>query len=232
MAKVKGLKDKHKNLVGKPFRKDMLHKWDEKNFLEFFSLVYFFAPKDKWEFNDVSINAFCQQASKRPFWEEFMWRYKIRPDENIKAVGNRFFGFLPLVGQYLQSNPHRLTPKMREMMKQHEKLEQYTESFSVKETEMGDIVEAAPNLKLPEVQYHEALLKLSAIANDLMRGITFEDIKKLPPDERIKLMISIVKTMNTVQGGQKANLNIFKQIIINQASKEDLERAMIEAANS
>lgn len=224
-----GVKHKHRDIVGQRLRKDHLAKWDTLRFMEWFALVHHFCPKGDWEWNDLSHKTFIQQAEDRPIWEEWKHRYGMDREEKPINIGRPMMAFTRYVGEHLQSNPHSITVEMRERMKAHPTLTRYTEPFIVKETEMGKVVTADENLIMPEVQYHKSLLRLAAIANDLTEGITKEMIRKLSPDDRIKLMIQIVRTMNTVQGGQKANLNVLKQIIINNASREELEKVMLEA---
>ena len=143
---------------------------------------------------------------------------------------------MPLLGNYLQNNPHVITPRMKAVMEGNPRLAKYTEPFKVEQNDLGGLsimpnTDEGQNLMLPEVQYHKALLKMASLANDLMAGITKEDIKKMAPDERIKIAISLVKLMSTVQGGQKPNIAIFKQLVINNAGRDELERAMVAYNN-
>ena len=162
-----------------------------------------------------------------------MWRFQMNNEATkMKSISGKIMGFVPILGTYLQSNPHTITPRMREVMKANPRLEKYTEPFKVTKNEIGAEV-VVPNtddgqtLTLPEVQYHKALLKMAALANDLTEGITKDDIKKMTPDERINLAIKLVNLMSRVQGGQKPNIAIFKQLVINNAGRDELERAML-----
>ena len=230
---IKGLKLKYKEIVGQSLRKSHLPQWDEQHFLEFFSLIHHFCPKGEWMWNSLAVTTFCQQAENRPLWEEWMWRYKINSEEKKPInIGKAIMGYLPSLGIYLQSSPHVITPRMREVMKGNPKLEKYTEPFKIIENEIGASI-VVPNsdegqsLALPEIQYHKAILKLAALANDLTAGVTKADLAKMPPDERIKLALSIVKLMSQVQGGQKPNIAVFKQLVVNNAGRDELEKAML-----
>lgn len=229
---MKGLKNKHKDIVGQAIRKNHLPQWDEQHYLEFFAMVHHFAPRGEWMWNDLAIKTFCQQGENRPLWEEWKWRYQMEADKNPGNIGKPIMGFIPIIGSHLQSNPHIITPRMREIMKGNSKLEKYTEPFKIVQTAIGTEI-VVPNtdegqvFTLPEVQYHKAILHLSALANELSAGITPADIKKMSVDERLKISLNIVKTLSQVQGGQKPNIAIFKQLVINQAGREDLEKAML-----
>lgn len=230
---MKGVKNKFKDLVGQSLRKNHLAQWDEIRFLEWFALVHHFAPKGEWMWNDLAIRTFCQQAETRPCWEEWMCRFEMfKEDVNPKSISGKITGFMPILGNYLQNNPHIITQRMREVMKGNPRLEKYTEPFKVVENEIGGQsimpnTDEGQTLELPDVQYHKALLKMAALSNDLIAGLTKDDIKKMSPDERIKLALSIVSLMSKVQGGQKPNIAIFKQLVINNAGKDELERAML-----
>lgn len=229
----KGLKNKYKDIVGQSLRKNHFPQWDERRFLEFFAMIHHFCPKGEWLWNDLAVKTFCQQSEERPVWEEWMWRYQMPVEgTKMKQISGGIMVLIPQIGTYLQSNPHVITPKMREIMKAHSKLVKYTEPFKVIDNEIGG-QSIVPNtddgqvLTLPDVQYHKAILKMSALANELTDGITKDQIKKMSPDERIKLALAIVKMMSTVQGGQKPNIAIFKQLVVNNAGRDELEKAMV-----
>lgn len=230
---MKGLKNKHKDIVGQSLRKNHLPQWDEQHFLEFFALIHHFAPKGEWLWNDLAIKTFCQQAENRPLWEEWMWRFEMKKEEpNLPSIRSRITGFVPLIGSYLQGNPHVITKRMREIMKANSILEKYTEPFKMVENEIGGM-SIMPNtdqgqvFELPEIQYNKAILKMSAIANDLIEGITKDELKKMPFNERVELALKIMNFMSRANGGQKPNVAIFKQLIINQAGRDELEAAMV-----
>jgi len=231
----KGLKNKHKDLVGKRFRKTDFAQWDELKFMNWFSLVHFFTVEGKFSVTDVSIRAFQSRAKENPRWEEWMWRYEAAGDDYAtRSFMNRLISTTATIGQYLQENPHAITHEMKGVMEANEMLRKYTEPFAVKETESGaEIVSTnmdGGRYALPEVQYHKALLKMAAMANDLMTGITKDDIKKMSPGERIKLANALTTTMSKLQGGHRPNIQVFKQLVLNQAGREDLEAAMVEMA--
>ena len=231
----KGLKNKHKDIVGKRFKKTDFAQWSEAKFMKWFSLVHFFTVDNKLSVTDISIRAFQARAKEEPMWEEWMWRYEIAED-NFEVVTflNRLITTNRILGAYLQENPHAITNDMKNVMEANSSLRKYTEPFAVKELESGAEV-VTTNMEngkyaLPEVQYHKAILKMSAMANDLMTGITKDDIKKMSPGERIKLAKDLVLTMTKMQGGHRPNIQIFKQLVVQNAGKEDLEAAMIEMA--
>ena len=229
------MKKKHKDLVGKRPRKTDLAQWDEVRFMNWFALVHFFMLKDKWNINDVTIKAFQERAKENPRWEEWMWRFEVAGDDFVpRTFMNQFMGVTGTIGAYLQENPHAITFQMKGVMEANGSLRKYTEPFAVKELENGAEV-VTTNMEggkyvLPEVQYHKALLKMAAMANDLMTGITKDDIRKMSPGERIKLANALTTTMSKLQGGHRPNIQIFKQLVLNQAGREDLEAAMVEMA--
>ena len=226
---------KHKDLVGKRFRKTDFAQWDEVKFMNWFKMVHFFTTEDKLSVTDVSIRAFQARAKENPRWEEWMWRYEVAGDTfEVISFQNRLITTNRIMGAYIQENPHVITNDMKGVMEANDSLRKYTEPFVVKELENGmEIV--GSNMEngkyaLPEVQYHKALLKMAAMANDLMTGITKDDIKKMSPGERIKLANALTTTMSKLQGGHRPNIQIFKQLVLNQAGREDLEAAMVEMA--
>lgn len=232
-----GVKNKHKHLVGVKLRKTDFAQWDEKRFMKWFEMVHFFAPKGKYDVTDVSIRAFQERCKEEQVWEEWMHRYEIAGDDFVpKRFVNQLSGITGTLGAYLQENPHAITNDMRSVMKANPYLTKYTEPYTIKELDNGmEVVttnQEGGKYTLPEIQYHKAMLKMSALANDLVSGITKDDIKKMAPAERIKLSNMLVTTMSRLQGGHRPNIQIFKQLVVNEAKREDLESALIEMSRA
>ena len=112
-------------------------------------------------------------------------------------------------------------------------LEKYAQPFTTERSAIGALI-TKPNtddlahFKMPEQAYHEAMLKISNVANELLESISKQDIKKLPVKDKITLANTLLQTMSRVQGGQKPNMQVFKQLVINQAGRQELESAMLE----
>lgn len=236
MAKPKGLKEKYRPLRGKSFRKQDLKDWTEHMFTEYFRLVHFFTVEGEIKFTDLAVKSFQQHAPEHPLWEELMWRWEANDEVgNLRQFQNRFLYLTRTIGQYLQENNYLISKEMKGMMTANKYLEKYTEPFTVKTTETGiDVV--TPNtddlndFTLPEVQYHKAIMNLSSLAKNLLEGIKADDIKKLPLKDRVELANKIINTISKIQGGHKPNTQVFKQLVIQNAGREELERAMVEMA--
>lgn len=230
---MKESKNKYKDVAGQTLRKNHLPQWDEQHFLEFFRLVHHFCPQGEWLFNDLAFKTFCQQSDSHPLWEEWMWRFEINNEKaKVKSISGKIMAFIPSLGLFLQGNPHVISPRMREIMKANVKLAKYTEPFKIITNEIGAEI-VVPNtddgamFTMPEVQYHNAILKLTALANALVADLTTVDMKKMSPDDRITLSLKIVNLMSRISGGQKPNIAVFKQLIINNAGRDELEKAMV-----
>lgn len=223
-----------KKYSGVSLKKDDLKNWTDAHFIAWFKLVHHFTLDKKLKFSELAFNAFRQQARDNDFWNEWMHRMEAHlRDYDIGKISGRFLNMNRVICGYLQSNPHTITSQMRGMMEANPYLEKYAQPFTTERSAIGATLIKPNNddlsqFKLPEIAYHEAMLKMSNVANELLDTITKQDLKKLSPKDKIVLANTLLQTMSRVQGGQKPNMQVFKQLVINQAGRQDLEAAMLE----
>jgi len=221
-------------ITGVSLRRQDLQNWTDAHFIAWFKVVHHFTIDGKFSFTELGINSFKSQAKEQPFWEEWMYRTEANlRDYNLSKISSRILNTTRVVGLFLQNNPHIITTQMRGMMEASPYLAKYAEPFTVETSDIGASI-IKPNtddlskFTLPEVQYHKAMLKMANIADELLGSITKGDIKKMSPKDRISLANTLLGTMSRVQGGHKPNTQIFKQLIIHQAGRQELESAMLE----
>jgi len=229
-------KKDYKEYEGVSLKKVMLENWTDAHFLNWIRLVHFFTDKTekKLRFTELSLKAFREACRENEMWKEWMYRIEANKlDYDIGTISGRFLNSNRLIGSYLQGNPHKVTNQMRGIMEINIYLKKYIEPFTTKTSAIGaDIVttnsDDLARFELPEVQYHKAMLKMSKVADELLDKISRTDIKKMSPKDRISLANTLLGTLSRVQGGHKPNMQIFKQLVINQAGRQDLESAMLE----
>jgi len=223
-----------KKYSGVSLRKDDLKNWTDAHFIAWFQLIHHFTIEKKLKFTELAFNAFRQKARDNDFWNEWMHRMEAHlRDYDIQKISGRVLNMNRVIGGYLQANPHVVTTQMKGMMEASEYLAKYAQPFTTEKSAIGaDIIKVnnddLSQFKMPEVSYHEAMLKVSNLANDLLSTISKQDLKKLSPKDKIILANTLLQTMSKVQGGQKPNMQVFKQLVINQAGRQELESAMLE----
>lgn len=235
MAKTKDFK----KYAGVGLKKHDLENWTDAHFIAWFQLIHHFTINKKLTFNEATLQAFRQKArEENDFWNEWMHRVKAHErDYEMSAISGRVLNMNRTIGSYLQNNPHLVTTQMKGMMEASAYLEKYAKPFTTEKTGIGAEV-VKPNtdeldrFTMPEIKYHEAMLKMSNIADEMLQSISKKDIKSMTPKDRITLANTLLQTMSKVQNGYKPNTQVFKQLVVNQAGRQDLEAAMLEYTKS
>lgn len=229
MTKVKDFK----KYAGVSLKKYDIELWTDAHFVAWFQLMHHFTIDKKLTFNEVTLQAFRQKAREHDLWNEWMHRAEAHlRDYDIGKIAGRINNMNRVIGSYLQNNPHVITTQMKGMMEASPYLEKYAQPFTTEKTEMGASV-VKPNtdeldkFTMPEVKYHEAMLKAANITDELLGSISKKDIKAMSPKDRLSLAKDFITLLSRVQNGYKPNTQIFKQLVVHQAGREDLESALL-----
>lgn len=248
IEKETGRERKYQVIRDKLPRKNEIVDWSENKLVAFLQLVLFFSDGDNYAVTKEKVETFEKRAPEEPFWLEFNVRINrptFKEGFTVQQFKMRLMTAIRVVLSWLKSNPHAITDEMRDMMDSTARLRWALDPFKAKGTAIGaeivgvdnkevtdpnrsNVQPATSNLTLPEVQYHNALLNVASILNNLTKGIKPQEIKKMSVESRIKLADSLIKTMGKVVGGQKPNTQVFKQLVIHNAGRQDLEDAMLE----
>ena len=223
-----------KKYSGVSLKKTDIANWTDAHFVAWFQLIHHFTIEKKLTFNEVTLQAFRQKAREHDLWNEWMHRAEAHVrDYDIGKIAGRVNNMNRVIGSYIQSNPHVITTQMKGMMEASPYLEKYAQPFTTEKTDIGASI-VKPNtdeldkFTMPEIKYHEAMLKMSNIADELLSTITKKEIKTMSPKDRLTLANTLIQTMSKVQNGYKPNTQIFKQLVVHQAGREDLERALMD----
>lgn len=223
-----------KQFAGQSLRKTDIENWTDAHFIEWFRLIHHFTVDKKLTFNEVTLGAFREKARDSDLWHEWMYRARAHErDYSLGTISGRINNMNRLIGSYLQNNSHVITTQMKGMMEASPYLEKYAQPFTTEKTDIGASI-VKPNtddldrFTMPEIKYHEAMLKLSNVANELLDGITKKELKTMSPKDRLSLANTLLKTMSQVQNGYKPNTQIFKQLVVHQAGRQDLEAALLD----
>lgn len=178
-----------------------------------------------------------------PFFQEFMTRLSV-PGASYLSLRGRLIVMIRTMLAYIKSNPHVINEKMEHLMKTTERFSWALANFEVKELAMGaevvtvnnqettdiDRKNAAPDrtgLTLPEVHYQRSLLAFSGLLASLLKGIKQSDIKEMDVKDKLKLAIPMIQTLGKAFTNSKPKSLVFKNLTINSAGKDDLEKAIL-----
>lgn len=177
------------------------------------------------------------------YWPEFLARLET-PDDTMLLRKQRLMMMVRTVGAWLKANPSAITKDMIERMEKNDRWNWVLSTFKMtpegivvidqRETTDPGRANANPNqtnVKTPAVIYQDSLFRLSTILGQLTQGLTFADIKKMPVKDRIQLAEKLTNTLNRAFSGRGGDVNVFKTLVVNNGSKEDLESAMLGYAS-
>lgn len=230
-------------------RKNEIVDWSEAKLMALLRFALHFIENDAFSVTGEKRQAAEARVSEEPFWAEFLMRI----DRPVGKFQNKDFQLrlmslvrVPLT--WLKSNPHAVTEEMRALMEPTPRLNWALKSFEQKETKIGVPIVAvenrettdpsrpnrspdSSNLTLPEVQYNRSILQMTSILMDLTRSIKAADLKKMKVEDKIKHANAILQTLQKQFANYKPNVQVFKQINIHNAGRDDLEKAVLDYAN-
>lgn len=245
-----GREHKFRVIKGVLPRKSEIIDWSEAKLISLLEFAQFFIEGDKFTVTREQISKFQERATETDWWMEFNVRIDHqtnRADFKTRTFQMRLMTFIRTVLSYLKSNPHAISNEMREIMEKSARLSWALDPFKMVTTKMGaeiikvddrettdpNVANVSPGqsgLTLPEVQYHNAILLMTSMLNDVLKSVKKDDIKKISASERIKIANALAQTLAKTFNSGKPNTLIFKQLNVNKAGKDDLERAFLDMA--
>lgn len=181
------------------------------------------------------------------FWEEFCLRVD-KKDATLHTIKLRLMMAVRSVLGWIKSNPYAVTEELEAIMKDNKRTSWALRGYVAKTTEMGNQIVALDNddmtdpgrrnaagsitnVSTPEVQYRQAVLRMTSILNNLTKGIKKSDIDLLSAKEKIQMAVNLSGALTRTFKSNNVNNNFFKTVIVNQASREDLEARVLDYAN-
>lgn len=179
-----------------------------------------------------------------PFFEEFTTRLYIKDASNLGMRG-RLTSMVRTVLSYLKSNPHRITEKIETTLRSTDRFSWALEPFKVKKTDMGaeivvvdnqettDLYQnnknpGQSNLALPEVQYNQSLLMMTSMLRDMLKSIKKSDLKNMDAKDILKIAVTMQASLAKHFNSKKPTSLVFKKMVVNSATKDDLEKAILD----
>jgi len=239
-------------IKGKALLKKDVQNWSEAKLLSALQFADFFTNKNNdphtFDVVQIKIAAAEERAKDDAHWAEFMARLSAR-DQTTKQFSYKLMAFVRIFVGWIRTNPYALTPQMRAIMESNQRLKWGIDTFKEKKTEIGatvvemdnreetnpglaNVTPGSTSLATPEVQYAQALSNMASILNRLTSGIKNNEISSLDAKEKIKLAATLGPVLAKAIGQHRPNVKIFKQLVINKAGKEELEKAFLDYTES
>lgn len=229
-----------------PLKRDIVN-WGGPKILEFLKFISFFIEDGQWKVTVPVVEAARRRALEEDYWDEFVAR--IDPDGSMPVgrFSKRLYSFARIPLSWLKSNPHAVTAEMYEIMQSSARMKWAVAAFKAVETEMGVQIVVRDNdettdpglsnvdpkrdsVRTPAVQFEQAKLALITLMNDLVKGLTREEIKKMSAKDRIAAFDRLLNTGLRIMGSGRPSTVIFQQINTKSANRDELEKAMLEYA--
>lgn len=243
--------DKFRAVKGKAPKKTDIVDWSEGKILAYLMFIEFWVneKKDGYEITNEKRLTAEARGEEDPYWGEFLARMD-RPLHRSSVTAASFrmtlFYHMRIVLGWLRDNPYAVTPPMSKIMNENGPMTKWASSaFIEKETDVGaKVVEintdetVQPGLKnqspkttdvtSPEVHYNNVIKNLTSLADALISGIKPNELRKLDPEKKLKLVLAMIPTLAKALGQTRPNTLVFKQLNINQAGRQDLEAAILD----
>lgn len=228
-----------------PQKRDIVD-WSSEKILALIKFADFFTENGKFAITLPNVEAANRRALEEDHLDEFMARINVRPGYEggtIKKFSNRFLSMVRVPLSYLKDNPHAVTEEMYELMVKSPRMDWAVKAFKAVETEMGvqivlrdqsettDANRSNPThggeMTTPLVKFENAKLALLTLMNQLVKGISQEEIKKMSAKDRIAAFDRLLNTATKMMGAGRPSTVIFQNINTNKAGRAELEKAVL-----
>lgn len=225
-------------------------RWNEKHYQQFIELAEHFTTKNPagkvvFKFSPQLIADAEKDALFIPSHKtELLYRineWTSDPKFNPKRFMVKFTAVVRTVGNYVKKHPSALAPQLKERIKDNPRLNWMVVNYSLYETKVGapvvvphslDTTEGvhkqATRVDDPQVKLMNAMVHLADVFENLAKSITQRDIKQLETKDKI----AALSKLQFVFSQRAKPTSSFKQINVFSASREDLEKAILELGDN
>lgn len=237
--------DRLRAVRGKLPRRHDIAQWNEDRLCQFLELVCAFTEGESVVIRPETLLAQEQRAlsGRFPFLEEIFARIgqlTADPDATPRKFYARLMNVVRNVGEYVKLNPSVATERVRAIAGPNPRLSWMLRHYAKQETAVGaevivpdnrdrserSVTRRAENPEDPQVRLAEAMLTLSDVMAKLVGSVDSRELKRMSSDKKVALALRIYDTLSRGRGVK--SIGTFKQIVINRASRDDLEAAMLD----
>lgn len=223
-----------------------IQNWPYDKFMDFLRFVDFWTDGDVIKVTKEKREEMEKLAFETPHhpYQEFLWRidhFLLNPEATSRKFYYKLAAMIRQVGGYLKANPGMVDEEMKKLIEGNPRLEWILKHFKVVETKIGaevvmpDTTEEVgfqrgqSPVPKAEVTMMESLMKVASVFDMLASSIKPADIRGMEVKDKIQAM-SKLSFIFTQAKSMKPNTAVFKQLNIYRASKEDLEKSLMDFA--
>ena len=169
--------------------------------------------------------------AQEDYWQEFLSRIDYLDKSNAK-FRNRLQSLYRVVAMWLQANPHAITEDMRAVMGKSPKFRKVLTSFTEVQTTMGtEAIEVKPNekgeLTTPQAIFNQSLLNASTALLELTSSFKRGELRSMSPKDKLNAANALIGSLGKMFQKTAPQSVTFQKIVVNKASREDLEAALV-----
>jgi hypothetical protein len=238
--------EKFASVKGKIPTKEDLLLWSPGKYIQFIRFCEFFIVDNKLSVTKARWRQ-CEEVLTMPDhpFHEFLYRinfFTFSPDANEKRFYFKLVNFIKSVLGNIQANPSIVTDEMKNVLEHNEKFKWALQQTKVVESSVGPVLapeinqidQGSKSTVVPDTFQHqitEAALKVVNLTRRLAESISDQDLRKLSGKDRI-IALSRLSFIFSVSKNMKPGKQIFQQINIHSAQREDLESALLSVTKS
>lgn len=191
--------------------------------------------KRKWIENEMAVNP------THP-WSEFMWRINCFTS-NTQATDRKFYyrlsATMRLIGAYVKANPALMNDEMKAMVEPNPRLNWMIPHFKTVTTKIGAEVVVPDTQETvgftkgttkpanPEVSYLESMFKAANVFDMIVSSIKKSEINDMSVKDKVNALSKLSFVFSNSKN-MKPNTQVFKQMNVYSAKKEELEAAIMD----
>lgn len=225
-------------------RKRDVQLWSHDRLMDFFRFVTYFMDGDVVRPTGKNRGWLETEMAVHPThpWAEFMWRINVFT-RNRQGTDRKFYyrlsATMRLIGMYVKSNPALMTDEMRGLLGKNPRLNWIIPHFKAVKTRLGPEV-VVPDTRMtvgfqkettkalnPEVSYMESMLKAANVFDMIVTSIRKSEIAEMTVKDKVNALSKLSFVFSQARN-MKPNSQVFKQINVYKASKEELETAIMD----
>lgn len=221
-----------KDVQGVLFTKKDIESWPTDKYLDFFRFFSFFIDDGVVKVTDEK-RAEMEKYFEIPHhpYHEFLWRincFVLNPKATSKMFYNRLAASQRLIGMYLKENPSIISGEMRDVLSTNVKFQWMLpeKQPGLPSTDLIDPANMPTDIQTTDITITNTLTKTAGVFNEIVDSIKRKDINSLSLKEKISALKSLSFIFTQVRQ-MKPESKVFNNINIIKASREDLEKAVL-----
>lgn len=240
-----------KLVKGKLPKKNEVADWSELKIISFLKFLELFSHDGKYSITDARRKE-VEERSNDDYFDEFLTRIDRYVDgtyPNRRQFQMRLIVMARSVLSWLKQNPYAVTDDIKKLMESNPICHWAMSAFSEIDTNLGvptvildqsestdpnrrNANQTVSNVKSPQVLYEQALLSAVGILHELVSSFKKGELSKLDAEKKLKLITNLLPVIQKNIDRKNPNTIVFQKIVTAKASRDELEKSLLEYSES